>query len=656
VKTILLDDHVEEVNVDQHPNTEEEQQEIMDITIKVNEMFEMQTQGWREFNERPLKDYEDDNQRRINNYIEPRGEDLDDWQTRGFEGITREKMFAFVAKVAMNRPKYAFKATKQDGFIDRIVSEVVEDTHKFTWNYEDPTSVEFFFDSWSAAGSGTCIVWEGVEQTEEEIEEFDSYDISTGELFGLKSTTVKSDINCKRRRLPLTNFLISDWHEPDIQRQPYVAETQVLSLTEFRRLYGKYKYADHVYGTTESKEMYGEAFFMQPWNDMKEDKVHVTHFYSQETGKKRYRIIANGVLILATPIPRKDGKFPYARFIFKPMADPSFFYGKALPDEIAGDQDLYNAFKNMMLDRALLYIQRPMVGNGQSEVDDLVLRPHGIVNYKGDLKPLDLAPPTGNDIQILEYLRAAANRQTSDVQQSGSTGPGVTAREIVIADEAARKLAGVGRLFLEAGDLQATKLRIGNIFQFYFEPSRIEEIITDGKQKRLKTVYRSITLDQVPLTNKKQGTKVIDLVGSRGEVPDRREMDIQEMMAKQQGMEMEKLVINSEYIKKFEVDVTVIPESSFEQSRSLELAMQNEYMMLVAKLFPQQFQQFSQVFFRELNMIYDKDMSEFEGQQQSQPQQGQPQPQTRGGGAGEITNQLAQPELNSLGKLTGVQI
>ena len=632
----------------------------MNITRKVNEMFELQKNGWREFNERPLKDYEDDNQRRINNYIEPRGEDLDDWQTRGFEGITREKMFAFVAKVAMTRPEYAFKATKQDGFIDRVVSEVVEDTHKFTWNYEDPTSVEFFFDAWSAAGSGTCIVWEGVEQIEEEIEEFDSYDVTTGELKGLKSKIVKSDINCKRRRIPLTQFLISDWHETDIQRQPYVAEVQVLSLTEFQRLYGHYKHADKVVGVDQTLEMYGETFYMQSWRDQQEDKVHVTHFYTQEHGKKRYKIIANGILILATPIPRKDGKFPFARFIFKPMADPSFFYGKALPDEIAGDQDLYNAFKNMMLDRALLYIQRPMVGNGQSEVDDLVLRPHGIVNYKGDLKPLDLAPPTGNDIQILEYLRAAANRQTSDVQQSGSTGSGVTAREIVIADEAARKLAGVGRLFLEAGDLQATKLRIGNIFQFYFEPSRIEDLISDGKQEKLRTVFRSITLDQVPLSDKKQGTKVIELVGSQDEVPDRREIDIQEEMARKQGFEMEKLVINSEYIKNFEVDVTVIPESSFEQSRSLELAMQNEYMMLVAKLFPQQFQQFQDVFFRELNQIYDKDISEFEGQEKPQPQlqpgQQPQQLQPQLGGAGEITGQLAQPELNSLGKLTGVQI
>lgn len=627
--------------------------------MSMNTMYEYQKQAWREFNERTLKDYEDDNQKRINNYIEPRGDDLDSWQTRGFEGITREKMFAFVSKVAMSRPQYKFKATRNDGYIDRIVTDVIEDFHTYTWRMEDPTSVEFFYDAWSAAGSGTCIVWEGVEQNQEELEEILSYDVTTGALKTRKPKIVKSEINCKRRRVPLTNFFIWDWHQPDIQKQTCVAETQILTRSEFERIYGHYKFADKVQNTSETREMFGDSFFMNQWENLAQDKVHVTHFYSQETGRKKYRIIANGVLILATPVPRKDGKFPFARFIFKPFADPSFFYGKAMPDEIAGDQDLYNAFKNMMLDRAILYIQRPMVGNGATEVEDLVLRPHGIINYKGDLNPLDIAPPTGNDIQILEYLRGAANRQTSDSQQSGQTGKGVTAREIVIADENARKLAGVFRLFLEAGDLEATKLRVGNIFQFYFEPVRVDEVLTKDKQKKLKTIYRSVSLDNVPLPKKRTGTQVIGLVGTREELPSRRELDVQQEMAKQRGMQMDKLVLNAAYLKRFHADVMVIPESSYQQSRSLELAMHNEYMMLIAKLFPQKFQQFSESFFRQINEIYDKDTSEFENATQPPPQMMPPQgqkPGAQGAQAGQMTQQLANPEMNSLAKMTGVQV
>src|SRR3990167_11403306 len=104
-----------------HPNTKEEQQIIETITRKVNAMFELHQNTWREFNERTLLQYVEDNEMRINNYVTPREENLDDWQTKGFEGITREKMFAFVSAVAMKRPQYKFKATKKDGFIDKPI-------------------------------------------------------------------------------------------------------------------------------------------------------------------------------------------------------------------------------------------------------------------------------------------------------------------------------------------------------------------------------------------------------------------------------------------------------------------------------------------------------------------------------------------------------
>ncbi|MFH2232030.1 MAG: hypothetical protein ABII13_02570 [Patescibacteria group bacterium] len=86
-----------------HPNTDEEQLEINRITKRVNEMREQQTQTHREFNDRTLLMYVNDNEKRINNYVPPRDESFDDWQTKGFEGVTREKMFAFVSKVALSQ-------------------------------------------------------------------------------------------------------------------------------------------------------------------------------------------------------------------------------------------------------------------------------------------------------------------------------------------------------------------------------------------------------------------------------------------------------------------------------------------------------------------------------------------------------------------------
>jgi len=610
---IILTDEEEVIEAFKNPNSPEQQEEALKVIEQVREMYDNQEREWLEFNDRTLKDYEDDNQKRINNYVEPRNEEIDDWQTRGFEGITREKMFAFVSKVAMDRPRHKFKATNKKGFIDKIVAESVSHIYDYTWQKEDPTGLQFFFDAWASAGSGTVIRWEGVEQTTQMVEEFESYDVTTGEIKGLTSVEKKSDINCKARRVDLTKFLISDWYQPDIQLQSAVAEVQDLSRYDFERQYGHYMHAKKVPHLDMLKEFNDGSFYVNQWDTIQTDRVQVVHYYQKSPIGSKYRIVANGVLILATPIPRKDGNYPFTKGIFKPFANTNFFYGKALPDEIASDQDVYNAFKNMVLDRAILYVQRPLIGENITEIEDELFKPNGIINIKGGkLSTMDYSPPGQADIQILEYLRAATNRQTSDAQQSGQTGKGVTAREIVIADENARKLAGVFRLFLEDFELHGTKLRVGSIFQFYFEPVKLNEILDADEAGELEMAYRTFALDGQTLSDKKNGIKVLNVVGKSEDIPMQEDIDADEMAAKKQGFELENMYVTADYIKNFDIDVVIIPESSFEQSRSLELAMEDEYIATIGKFFPTKMQQFEDVLFKEFNEVHDKDMSEFD--------------------------------------------
>lgn len=658
---IILSDNeaAKETLAPKNTNTPQEQEEVLRLMTEVRAMYELKNQKWREFNDRTLQQYEDDNQKRINSYVEPRSEDIDDWQTRGFEGITREKMFAFVSKVAMERPKYKFKATNKDGFIDKVVSEVVSDIYDYTWLFEDPVGTQFFFDAWAAAGSGTCIRYEGVEQTEEILEEFESYDVTTGEMTGLTERSVKSDINCKAERVPLREFLWKNWYEPDIQKQPIVARVVDMTREQFEAHYGHYKNAGAVPNMKHLKELNDGSFFASQWDSIAIDRVQVVHVYEKGT-KSKYRIIANGILILATPIPRKDGMLPFTRGICKPFADSRFFCGKALPDEIASDQDVYNAMKNMVVDRAILYVQRPMIGSNLTEIENEIFRPSGILNVKGgELKTMDYQPPNQEDIQILEYLRAAANRQTSDITQSGQTGSGVTAREIVIADENARKLAGVFRIFLEEMDLLGARLRVGNIMQFFFEPTKLEEIEGTDKASEFNLAYRSFSLDNRKLSDNKNGTKVINIVGKREDLPTPEEQDVKEAMAKMQGYELEGLTVTSQYVKNFNVDLLIIPESSFEQSKSLALAKEGEYLTTVAKLMPNKLMQYEDVFFKQLNETYDKDQSEFENAKPApttNPSLGFAGGMSIGGGGGPSPiQQLAPNNSNSLAKMVGAK-
>ena len=628
---IFLIDHPEDGKVldTRHPNTKEEQAEVKYITDHLNRMYDQTlNQRYHEFGERTLAEYVDDSEKRINSYVVPRGEDVEDWQTNGFEGVTREKMFAFVSKVAMDVPKYKYKAVRDDDFVDMTVSDICGTFFRHSWWTEDPIGIKFMEDAWAIAGAGTGITFEGIEQEENEVYDFESYDPLTGEMTGLTIESKKSPVTCMQRRVHPARFLFDNMYGGrDVQKQVRIAEVQTFTHDEFLNVYGGFYKANMVPRTHKrAVELFRDSFHQEQWNILREqDEVHVVHYFTKERGKSLYRIIANGVLILSTPNPRKDGLYPYGVTIFRPFGDSSFVCGKSLPDEIAHDQDIYNALKNSMMDRAILYTNRPMISDKPNELLDEVWGPNRILNVKGDkVTTLDIKPPDGNDIGVLQELRGAMNRQTSDQQQSGQSGSGSTAREIVIADEHSRKLMGVVRKYLEYGHWQSAKLRMGNIVQYFFDPVYAEDTLNDEQMDAFKIVYRKISLEGERLADGKTGTRSVEIVPTRQDLAKPvfdeatgeqigNENDVEEEMARMQGFELEKLQVTSDYLRRFQrVDMMLIPESSYLQSKSIGQALELEYQKTAATLYPDKFQEFKDIFFGKFNEVYDRDISEFD--------------------------------------------
>jgi len=570
-------------------------------------------------------------------------------------------MFAFVAKVAMQRPSYKFRATNEDGAMDNIVSDVSRDFFEHSWDTQDPAQIQFLLDAWSAAGSGAVIRYEGIRQTVFEEDDFDELDLSTGVVSGVTTKTVRSDIECFSRRVRLTDFLIADWYLPAyaLQEQPHIAEVTSMSRDRFLKEFGNFTHADLVPANVSNiRAQWGQSFFASQWdNSADDDQIFVLRFYEKDRGKTRYRVIANGIMLVATLIPRKDRNYPYAAGVFKPFADTSFFYGKALPDDIAHDQDIYNALKNMTVDRAILHIQRPMITDSVNEIEDDILAPNKILHVAGQVQTLNFEPPTRDDMSVLEYVRNAADRQTSDAQQSGQSGSGVTAREIVVSDENARKIAGVPRMFLEDFDLQGAKLRVGSIMQFFFEPVKLSEIIKDGKREKLTAQFKRITRDKQRLQSGAVGTKIIQVVGSKEDVVRQRIKDSADvLMAMQDNIELDKIVVNSQYIRNFHIDLTIIPNSSFEQSKSLEKALELEYLQSLRSLFPEYFMQNQAALVKGLNEVFDRDAGEFDNKPPQQNAQMGEQDVGRGSENRipiPISDQLTAADNKSLGAMTG---
>ena len=80
------------------------------------------------FNERSLRQYIDDCQKRFNSYIEPR-EDADDWTAKVFSPDTRNKTIAILAKLASQRTKVNFFGKEKD---DKIRAKIIKALYEYS--------------------------------------------------------------------------------------------------------------------------------------------------------------------------------------------------------------------------------------------------------------------------------------------------------------------------------------------------------------------------------------------------------------------------------------------------------------------------------------------------------------------------------------------
>jgi len=247
---------------------------------------------------------------------------------------------------------------------------------------------------------------------------------------------------------------------------------------------------------------------------------------------------------------------------------------------------------------------------------------------------------------MIDIISRGLDLTSVDVNQQGFAGRGVTAREVVIANENAKKLKGMLYMSLSHLWLQKVRLRILNILTHYTLP-KVKEVVGENGEKTLIDQYRKFSVDNTELSTGEQGTVGIQMVGGDKELPTRSELDIQSEMHRQQGQKYESVAITSDYLDNWQYDVTVSTESLYKEEDSLSQAMLTEKIKLMAIMFPQLFQQNSKKLFTDVVKAYKDDPSSYALEAQAPPAMeqggGQPgMPVTNANAMGNNTNVLPQ--------------
>ena len=596
------------------------------------EMVLVRDDTYVQFNDRTLKDFVDDSEKRLNAYVLSReSQGKEEWQANFATRAYANKAKALLAATARDIPDMHMKAVNDENQFDHFAADVTKQLVRHSYAQENPQE-ELFFLGWSTLGHGTVLSYEGFDIQSYTKKRIKSYDLMTGDVEEevLQKESYGEPVSYE---LGLMSLLIKNIFIRDVQQQPaLIIEEYYADRDRFDSVYGKYPNSQYVKDAKDIPTDAGETYFHAKWKEALGNKtkgIYVCRYMNKyrNPGSGIYRIVANGVELFNGPMLWRDvtrrnfGRpvYPLAKTIYEPFANTDFFYGNSMPNSAMGEGDVLNTLYNSSLDKQYRSFVPPllvgMVNKDMLDLEDEVVAGDTKI-YVDDInqvKQMEIRGITDSDVKMIDLISRGMDLTTLDPQQSGQAQKYITARAAVAADERARQLKGIFSMFLESLWLQKYRLRIPNIIIAYTQPKLVEVIGPDNEVK-LSQAIRTFDVEKTTLSNKAKGTFSVEF-RSRQQMADKKalKLDIsaEEDRNLASGNPYEKVIMPYGFLDHFSFDVEIIPETLWQSSQSLAMAMTIEKLGTMKNLFPEYFAANKELLFRDLAKGYGDDAGRY---------------------------------------------
>lgn len=590
-----------------------EKQDLIDAVYNdIEVMSEIHDDSKEQFNDRTLKGFIDDGDKRLNSYVLTKEEqDKDSWQANVALPTVRDKLKRLIAGFSLKVPEIYATAFGEDDQMDLDKAEIAKWLIKGSYLQEENPILESFWESWECAARGTIVKYEGYLKTRYKQKFIKSYDIITGKV-ETEEKEVDVDDKCISFVVPLGEFLIKDFYCENIQDQPALAWIRYYNEDEFEFEFGKYADAEFVKTQKKLSNTNSQGFFYKrKWADRtKETQIEVVRYYNKY--KDQYIILANGVLLLDAPLLwRVNGKkvYPFAKSIFEPFTGRHCFYGNSLPNVLMGEYDIQNTLFNSILDKEFRnLVPATLIGEINQEAfeleDEIISSSTKIyVPDVNQVKPMPNPPVSNADVSMIQMV-ARGIEESAPSLPSLLAGKKTTAREVVIAEEKLREIKSLYAEMLSDLWRQKYYLRLANIQLNYPQPRKIID-----KDKKEKKVYRTYVIEDALLERETQERGYL-AIQFRDIMPTQkkkiqREVDVEEKMMKDKGLSYKKMILPVDYLDNNLFQFEVIPESLYKTNRASEQSEITEKLGIVAKLFPQIFVLNQEEFFGQVAKAFD---------------------------------------------------
>lgn len=571
--------------------TDKEKQKIKRVYEELSVMKKLRNQKWKHFNDRSLKDFIDDSQLRLNGYVPSRrSQGKEPWQSNMVHPVTRNKFKAILASFALTVPEVRITAQNERQQEDQNRASLMRSLVNYSYDNSDKEQ-EAFFEAWENCEKGTVITYDGYLRARSKRKIITSYDPTTGEI-ETKEEEIETDNQCVNFIIPLMNMYIKDWTIFDIQKQPALCWVERMDVDSFENEFGKYKKFELVKTSNQlTDKNENDLFFKEFWQerDKNDEPIEVVRYFNK--GKDEFIILANGVLLFESPLilGKKKKWYPFAKTVFEPLAT-DFFYGNSLPNTLMCEQDVINTLYNMTLDKTYRSMVKPRIV-GMVNKDDFDLEDQNIsvdtqmyVQDVQQVKELDVQGVTASELQMIQLISRGLDQSSVDENQSGNTRPGnVTAREVVIADQNAKRLKGILYLFMTSLWTQKVKLRIVNILTYYTQ-EKIGRAIGDDKSK----AFNTFMVQNEELSGGQKGTLGVRFVENQKDLPTQSALDVEEYeMEKRSGKPVEIVAITSDFLDDWQYDVKIESESLYQSDENLTQTKTEEKLRVLGTYTPQ---------------------------------------------------------------------
>lgn len=574
--------------------SEKERKVLSDIVLLFRDTQSARDKNFQYFDGSNLIDYIDDSVRRFNTNVDER-DGIEDWQAGVHVHFTRNKVLGILGKVLEILPIARFTPRgDEDAQRASILSNVYEFVEELD-DYEE-FMTHLLLES---IVKGTGIGYEDIDVQEKTYRDVEGIgdDITVTENKE-KTTKIYASI------VPLEEFYPASVSIRKIKDMPYCFWRKIMPYSKFVQMYGHLRKSQLVSSQVTFTGAEARPYYVDFLDStMADGSVEVIRFYDKMNDQ--YVIIANGIWINpintavneeVSPLPWNHKELPFWDVKFDHFGD--FFYGKSLPDRLKSMQDVLNVLTNMLLDQSFLTIFPPLITTGFDDVEDDYLRPGRRIPIdtqglpiNSAMQVLDLKTPSGWHQYILDYTRQVLEESSLDKVSSGIAGQGdrTTAQEIRVAASGVAAMLQMFARMVNIGIKRKAMLKAANIIQFGFnsEAPILRRLFGEG-DGGAPQAFATIQVGNTHLTGGKRGTKLIEVYGSKEELPSRASVQARAMLSKvDQDTEIEIVAIPSDYLRNFAYDVKLQLNPKNDSTMEAEKALQLEKVRVYMSFFPQ---------------------------------------------------------------------